>query len=171
MKACKKILVFVAALVLIFSAIAVPGIAADDIQDFIGKHEQQRIEEELGNAKQPADNEQPTPRPVYSVQSYSSSAHWDGYIAGERLETNFDLAPALRGGSTTPRLRTVQTTQPTGEEQYEQIEPITQEIEPISDFVPPPNTGRDSYFIWWAFGLAALSGGTLLALRKKTARS
>ena len=168
MKAYKKILVFALALVLIFTVIAVPGIAADDIQDFIGKSEQQRIEEEMNNARQPTPNERPTTRPAY----YSSSAIHDDYIAGERLETRFDLAPALQGGGT-PRLQTVQTThahEHEHEEECEECEPINQEIEPISDFVPPPNTGRDRYFIWGALGLTALLSGLLLTLFKRVAR-
>ena len=165
MKVYKRILMFALALVLIFSVIAVPGIAADDIQDFIGKHEQQRIEEELSSAQPPTPNERPTTRPAaYSISAYN------GYIEGARLETRFDLAPALQGGGT-PRLQTIQTTHShEHEEDCEECEPIHQEIEPISDFVPPPNTGRDSYFIWGAFGVATLSGGLLLKLRKKATR-
>ena len=170
MKAFKRIAVSVFVLVLIFSAITVPGIAADDIQDFIGKHEQQRIEEELNNTQPPPSNERPATRPAYyTFQSSSSSEHRGDYIEGERLETRFDLAPALQGGGI-PRLQTVQTTQAPEEEECEECEPITQEIEPISDFVPPPNTGRESYFIGGAFGAAALFGGMLLTLRKRAAR-
>ena len=171
MKAFKKLLMFALALVLVLSAIVITSIAADDVRDFIGKDEQQKIDEQSKNPPQ-AGNERPQPRPAYSTLRYDGTADHGDHIAGERLETRFDLAPALHGGARGLRLQTVQTAQTTEEEeQYQEIEPITEEIEPISGHIPPPNTGRDTFFIWGAFGSVALLGGLTLSLRKRSRRS
>ena len=168
MKAFKRILMFVVPLVLVFSAVAITGIAADDIQDFIGKDERQRIEEQMHCDQQPICNERPAPRQVNSLQSYNGADHRNDHIAGERLETRFDLAPALQGGTTTSRLQVGHVSTDTGE-QTNETQDATQEIEPITDHIPPPNTGRDTYFIRGALGVVTLLGG-LLVSRKRVQR-
>ena len=174
MKRTAKILTFTLTLALVTAAmIVVPGVAADDIQDFIGKAEQLAYDEQAKEVEPPISGEQPSFRPaVGRIQGYSSVGGYVDYLEGERLETRFDVAPALQGGGTIPRLQVASiSTQPVQEENS-QAQHTAEEIEPvpISEFIPPPNTGRDSYLIWGVLGGAILLGGALPALRKRARR-
>jgi len=163
---------FTLALVLTFAAIAAPGIAADDIQDFIGEAERQACDERARSGEQPPCNE-PTPfRPISGLQSYNSIDHYQPALEGERLETRFDLAPALHGGATIPRLQPgIQNVQTAQEEiSATQHPPDEAEPEPVSDFIPPPNTGRTNFFIWGTLSGIVLLGTALPVLRKRAWR-
>ena len=170
MKAFKRILVFVFALVLVFSVIAVGGIAADDIQDFVCKAEREKLEAQRQDAQQ--STELPVPITAFNSQSHHGAAH-SSHIAGDRLETRFDLAPALQGRSNaSSRLQVGQitTVAAAAQEQPHQIETVAHEVEhePTFEHIPPPNTGRGTYLIWGVLGLTALSVG-LRVRRKRTA--
>jgi len=168
MKVLKRILMFVFALVLVFSVIAVGGTAADDIQDFIGRAERQELEAQRQIAQHPT--ELSVPITVHNSQSHDSTAN-SSHIAGDRLETRFDLAPALHGGSGTSGLQVGQiSTAAAATEQANQTESAAAEIDPISLHIPPPNTGHDAYLIWVTLSVAALLGGTLASRKRRFRR-
>ena len=171
MKKSTRILSFTLMLTLAFLAIAGTGIAADDIQDFIGKEEQLACNEWPVCDEQLICNERPIPLPARGSLSYNGRARDEYYIEGNRLETRFDLAPALQGGATTSRLQSAtQSMWPVAQEQISATQETAEKIEPISDFIPPPNTGRDSYFVWGVLGVVILLGAALPGLRKKARR-
>jgi len=145
-------------------AIVVPGVAADDIMDFIGKSEQPTCE-------QWTSGEQSFSRSTTgSLESYSSGSHRENRVEGARLETRFDLAPALHGGTNNLRLQPgIHGTQQVAYEQASEAQDAPQEIEPvlISEHIPPPHTGREAYLRWGALGGLILLCGLLPVLRKK----
>ena len=166
MKRTTRILVFASVLVLAFAAIIVPGVAADDIVDFIGKEEQLTCERQPTCDEQPVCYERPVPRPFSSLQN--SGVYHDDHIDGERLETRFDVAPALRGGATIPRLQPATISTQNAQLQISATNTAAEiEPEPISEFIPPPNTGRDTYLRWGALGGVLLLTALLPVLRKK----
>ena len=157
MKKTARILVFSLTLALAIAAVIVPGAAADDVCDFIGK------DALLASDEPPVPNEMPektpVPRPsVGSLQSYNIETDHESRTGGQRLETKFEVAPALRGDATTHGLQpATQSTRP-ATQPISTAQDANQEPEPISEFIPPPNTGRSNYFAW-----GALSGAILLA--------
>lgn len=170
MKSKARIFVFALVLALVFVAVIVPGVAADDVIDFIGKEERQARERQADNTERPICNERPQPRTATDgvLRSYGGRVD-NSHVNGGRLETRFEVAPALQGSGANPYFQAA-THSTLSASEHPSIAPGTVEPEPISEWIPPPNTGRGNYLRWAALGGLILLVGLLPVMRTKARR-